>query len=1003
MTTYTNLGIKKITTGDEAGTWGESTNTNFDYFDTAIVGYVPVTLASAGSSGSPNTLNVAEFAVSDGRNRIVEFVDAADLGGTVYVQITPDDFQGYYFIRNGLSGGRSILLFQGTYNAAREYEIVNGNDVVVRCSGEGATSYIYNVLENVQVGTASATTLYATTVATTNIAVTNIDASDGTPSATIDDSTGLMTVSAGVEASKFHTTGEMNTLYGFRDNREYSVSAIPLPNAYSFYTTGATLYSGASISNQYGYFVYNLTQATNNYGFYSDITASGTSRYQFYAAGTAPNYFGGNTIISVTDNTNAALRVTQTGTGNALLVEDSASTDSTPFIVTADGRVGMGVPNASYFPGNIGLYITANDGNYRVLFQRMSNDSSGPQFFFRKGRGTVEVRTGVQSGDRLGTISYSGHVDASNNYEAASIFAEVDGTPGINDMPGRLVFSTTADGASSPTERMRIDSAGTVTITTADINGGTIDATQIGNTSATSAKFNFNSSSVVAVQVSGTDTGPTGANYRITFEDIVTLSSNVSGAGSTHVSYNANPLTAASSALDAYYAYLTYGIQKGAGATVANQYGFIVAGSFAGATTNYAFYTNVSASGTSRYGFYAAGSAPNYFGGSTVISVTDNTNAALRVTQLGTGNSLEIEDSTNPDATPFVVDANGRTIVGYTASVDTKVITTAVTPPFQVLGNQGLYSWTNNATFSSAIVFNKSKSGTNGTLSAVTSGDNLGIIQFNGADNDATPTFNSGAFISAQVAGTVATTSIPARLNFSTTAISATSSTLRMSIGSEGFVGIGATPSSAAQLLDLRGTNNGLTSDAPVNILRFTDTDTTSAANQPIGKIEFYNSDATNAAVGAYILSSSAGVDGGGTIRFGAAANAAAVAEICRVTDTGFTVTKDTAGLGYGTGTGGAVTQATSRTTGVTLNKTNGAITLVSAAGTATWQSFTVTNSTVAATDVVILSQKSGTDLYMLEVTAVAAGSFRISFATTGGTTTEQPVVNFAVIKAVAA
>jgi hypothetical protein len=114
-------------------------------------------------------------------------------------------------------------------------------------------------------------------------------------------------------------------------------------------------------------------------------------------------------------------------------------------------------------------------------------------------------------------------------------------------------------------------------------------------------------------------------------------------------------------------------------------------------------------------------------------------------------------------------------------------------------------------------------------------------------------------------------------------------------------------------------------------------------------------------------------------------------------------MTKDTAGLGYGTGTGGAVTQATSRTTGVTLNKTNGAITLVSAAGTATWQSFTVTNSTVAATDVVVLSQKSGTDLYMMHVTAVAAGSFRISFATTGGTTTEQPVFNFAVIKAVAA
>jgi hypothetical protein len=121
------------------------------------------------------------------------------------------------------------------------------------------------------------------------------------------------------------------------------------------------------------------------------------------------------------------------------------------------------------------------------------------------------------------------------------------------------------------------------------------------------------------------------------------------------------------------------------------------------------------------------------------------------------------------------------------------------------------------------------------------------------------------------------------------------------------------------------------------------------------------------------------------------------------LTATGTIVSTGTAGVGYATGAGGAVTQLTSRTTGVTLNKTTGAITLVSAAGTTVAATFTVTNSTVAATDVIILNQKSGTDLYNLMVTAVAAGSFNISFRTTGGTTTETPVFSFAVIKAVAA
>jgi len=121
------------------------------------------------------------------------------------------------------------------------------------------------------------------------------------------------------------------------------------------------------------------------------------------------------------------------------------------------------------------------------------------------------------------------------------------------------------------------------------------------------------------------------------------------------------------------------------------------------------------------------------------------------------------------------------------------------------------------------------------------------------------------------------------------------------------------------------------------------------------------------------------------------------------LTATGTIVSTGVAGVGYATGAGGTVTQLTSRTTGVTLNKTTGAITLFSAAGTTAATTFTVTNSTVAATDVIILNQKSGTDLYDLMVTAVAAGSFNLTFRTTGGTTTETPVFNFAVIKGVAA
>jgi hypothetical protein len=75
---------------------------------------------------------------------------------------------------------------------------------------------------------------------------------------------------------------------------------------------------------------------------------------------------------------------------------------------------------------------------------------------------------------------------------------------------------------------------------------------------------------------------------------------------------------------------------------------------------------------------------------------------------------------------------------------------------------------------------------------------------------------------------------------------------------------------------------------------------------------------------------------------------------------------------------------------------------MFSAAGSATWATFTVTDSAVAATDTIIANEKSGTNLYMLAITAIGSGTFNLSFATTGGTATDAPVINYCVVKGVA-
>jgi hypothetical protein len=114
-------------------------------------------------------------------------------------------------------------------------------------------------------------------------------------------------------------------------------------------------------------------------------------------------------------------------------------------------------------------------------------------------------------------------------------------------------------------------------------------------------------------------------------------------------------------------------------------------------------------------------------------------------------------------------------------------------------------------------------------------------------------------------------------------------------------------------------------------------------------------------------------------------------------------ITKLFDGIGVGYFSGAAITQGTNRTTGVTINSHAGQITLFTAAGSATPASFTVTNSKVGANDTIVLSVKSSTtNLYEVFVTAVAAGSFQITFFTTGGTTSDAPVITFAVVRSAA-
>ena len=145
----------------------------------------------------------------------------------------------------------------------------------------------------------------------------------------------------------------------------------------------------------------------------------------------------------------------------------AVSTGGTERARFSSGRLLVGTSSAVAVNGitaGLQLHSLATTNGASASIARFAADAVGPQLNLGKSRngGTLSPGGIVQNNDTLGEISFCGDDGTDITSRAARIACEVDGTPGANDMPGRLVFATTADGASSPTERMRIKSTGTI-------------------------------------------------------------------------------------------------------------------------------------------------------------------------------------------------------------------------------------------------------------------------------------------------------------------------------------------------------------------------------------------------------------------------------------------------------------------------------------------------------------------------------------------------------------
>jgi hypothetical protein len=422
--------------------------------------------------------------------------------------------------------------------------------------------------------------------------------------------------------------------------------------------------------------------------------------------------------------------------------------------VDASGRtlIGTSTSRSGWFNnspwGNPTLQVEGTSVfNSGISVTNNSNDDFGSQLILGKSRATsVGGVTVVSSGDSVGRISFQG-ADGTELVAAATIEAAVDGTPGGNDMPGRLVFSTTADNAASPTERMRLDSSGRLGLGTSSPAA----RTQIRHTS-TAPSLSTNAGAALALDGDSTVQINFGTNPASPFNGwIQTRDTNTSAAWPLAI----NPL----------------GGNVGIGTTspaVAFQVG--VTGS-AGVA--------IDAAQSAIHGTFGTG------GGVRLRAQIDSSSGGGEVflggSTRGDGdiNAIVFKNANTERAR---IDSSGRLLVGTSTARSNYL--GSVAPVLQVNTALGVgFERNTNDDNPLHIWLGKSRGTTAGANTIVSSGDSLAAINFTGADGS---NLVAAARIGAEVDGTPGANDMPGRLVFSTTADGAASPTERMRITSAG-------------------------------------------------------------------------------------------------------------------------------------------------------------------------------------------------------------------------
>jgi hypothetical protein len=279
------------------------------------------------------------------------------------------------------------------------------------------------------------------------------------------------------------------------------------------------------------------------------ISTAGTNRLHITSAGlvgigTSPSSLlhlstAGASYLQIQNTTAANSVYLGNSSGNGIIQVDGANSlnistnGSERCRVDSSGRLLVGTPTArTIFENGAASAKVQVEGtdNSTSRLSVIRNGGGGGITLAGTAGASVGSIDAVANNATLGEIAFAGS-DGTDFVNAANISAHVDGTPGANDMPGRLVFSTTADGASSPTERMRIQQNGNILFGTTTADPGILN-TVVGSTISAVGYASF-SRNDTALYVSRTATD----GSMVSFQQGGTEEGSISVSGTT-VSYN---------------------------------------------------------------------------------------------------------------------------------------------------------------------------------------------------------------------------------------------------------------------------------------------------------------------------------------------------------------------------------------------------------------------------------------------------------------------------------